>query len=733
MSLVDHASTHVRAGLRLEPAKLAVTSGVRAAFVTVLPLLVGLWLHEPLASWVGFGGFLTTVVDKGGAYRTRAVTTGLFALSLAISVFVGAVFGAHTWAAVPLMFLWGVGCSLVRVYGLEMASVGSSSAIAFAVSLASPVPTVSDAAIRGLLALVGAGWAMSLMLSLWPVRFYRPVRLALATCYANLADYLEALGEAAARAGAPPDWGVLAHRHHLRIRQSLEAARLTSARSRRGRTSESRRGGLLILLLERADQLFAVCATLNDALDGAYAGPDELPVREEVGRVLRAASETLRSIETTVETEASQPRLVIDWRLDGLAAAVKAMDPPAAGGAQPAARSLHFSMTVETIGRLRGTIERVAREIDGLQTDGPARRAVLEPAPMERPWAERVLAPLRANLNPGSVVLRHALRVGTMASMAVVLAALLHLHFGYWITIAVIIVLQPYTGATTLKGFQRVVGTVAGGALATLLAATIHQEAWIMVAIFLLAGTSVALLPINYAVYSTFMTPTFVLLTELRVGDWQLVRWRILANLLGSGLALTGALLLWPSPERTRFPTEISAALQALSDYLQAAIRIPTLGDPSARQRVVEARRRLGLAYVNADASLQRLVAESPGREAELEPCLALLVHTRRLSSSITALTQIPLPSLSDDDRALLNRSTEVLQARLRTMRASFTEERLPAQTIESSLQWPVDSVPLKSQLERVERRLADLEGVARRWKNAWKGSSAGLNSARGR
>ena len=88
----------------------------------------------------------------------------------------------------------------------------------------------------------------------------------------------------------------------------------------------------------------------------------------------------------------------------------------------------------------------------------------------------------------------------------------------------------------------------------TALGALFHDQRAILVLTFVFAASCVALLPVNYAAFSVFLTPTFVLLAEASAGDWNLAETRVLNTLLGGALALAGARFLWPSPERERFP-----------------------------------------------------------------------------------------------------------------------------------------------------------------------------------
>ena len=249
-----------------------------------------------------------------------------------------------------------------------------------------------------------------------------------------------------------------------------------------------------------------------------------------------------------------------------------------------------------------------------------------------------LLAPLRSVLAHDSLVLRHALRVAAVTATAVLLAGLLHLPRGYWVTITAVLILQPYTGATTVKATQRVLGTVLGGILTAGLGALFHDIRAILVLSFVFAAVSVALLPLNYAAFSIFLTPTFVLLAEASAGDWHLATIRVVNTMLGGALALLGARLLWPAPEWDRLPTHLAAALRANREYLRTVVRIfPDRSDTAGRE-LRERRRDAALAAINAEESFQRALGERGGRAESLAPVMTLLTYVRRFTVSIAAL-----------------------------------------------------------------------------------------------
>ncbi|MEO7735660.1 MAG: hypothetical protein ABIY55_32195, partial [Kofleriaceae bacterium] len=133
-----------------------------------------------------------------------------------------------------------------------------------------------------------------------------------------------------------------------------------------------------------------------------------------------------------------------------------------------------------------------------------------------------------------------------------------------------------------------------------------------------------------------FLTPTFVLIAEVHARDTHLVSLRITNTLLGAGLAVLGALLLWPSRESTRAADRLAESLDAAAGYVHEVFAAVTSHAPARSSAVIDARRRAGRALNNADLSLDRLVAEAPPAPI-LEPHMTLATMTRRLAATLSA------------------------------------------------------------------------------------------------
>jgi uncharacterized membrane protein YccC len=183
--------------VKLERVRPDLGGGVRAGFVTMVPLIAAEIFHLPELSWVGLAAFTVALTDKGGMYRTRAGVMFAAAAASAVWMGVAAVVGVSPALAVATTLLVAFAGAMARVYGPLAGSIGTSVTVNFAISLAAPVHDPLDALARSGLILAGGLWTMAVALILWPLRPYRPARLAVARCYRAIADYADDIARAA--------------------------------------------------------------------------------------------------------------------------------------------------------------------------------------------------------------------------------------------------------------------------------------------------------------------------------------------------------------------------------------------------------------------------------------------------------------------------------------------------------------------------------------------------------
>ncbi len=141
---------------------------------------------------------------------------------------------------------------------------------------------------------------------------------------------------------------------------------------------------------------------------------------------------------------------------------------------------------------------------------------------------------------------------GVILAVAMALARFVHLGNAYWIPITAAIVTRPAFRQTVERGLARTVGTLAGAAIATLMAWALHPRfAVLAVLVLAFAAAAYVLLYVNYASFAACVTAYVVfLLTLAGAAEHTIVAHRLLCTVLGAGLAWLGH-ALFDGVERT--------------------------------------------------------------------------------------------------------------------------------------------------------------------------------------
>jgi uncharacterized membrane protein YccC len=695
----------VREAARLQPGRPALRIGLRAALAVAAPMLIASQIGPLAMTWATLGGFGVVLIDKGGAYRTRAVAMLAATLGGAIGVLVGTV--AADSAVTPVVVAAGTAiCALAVTWPGPAVGVGNTIAVQLIVATTLPhdparpwLPAVGFVA--------GGAWTIVLALFLWPVRVYRPARLAAVQCVREIARYA---AEIAARDDQDPGgWRDAVTRRHRAIRETLETARGVLAATRRGRRSEIGRGERLLVLVEATDPLFGVLIGVEEVLDHLSAEA-RAAIAGDLRDGLAAAVARLDDIADRIAVEAALPPLpVLDWRpspaLDAARAALGPLARAEVDHALSLIRRIH-----EDVAGLAGVVDSLESEAELAPAAPPSAGAA--PTAAHTVWTAW-LDELHDSLALDSVVLRHAARVALVTLAAMAATQALHLERAYWATLTAVLLLQPYLPATITRGVQRVGGTIAGGLVAAAVMAIVRDPLGIAIIALGFAALCAAVLQLNYGLYALFLTPAFILLAEVHARDTHLIELRIVNTLLGAGLAVAGAVLLWPSRESTRTGDRLADALDAAAGYTHEVFDAVASHAPARSDAVIAARRRAGRALNHADLSLDRLVAEGPPSEV-LEPVMTLATMTRRLAATLSAFATARHVADPGDAAVALTATGGEIERSLRGVAEALRQGAPPPAYRRRE---PPPGVPelLAARLARVDFQLAILAEAAAR------------------
>jgi uncharacterized membrane protein YccC len=611
-----------------------LSEGLRAACASTAMLLLGNLLHNPLFAWAAIGAFWTCLADAAGTNRMRFASMLSFAL---LSTLCGGLTafasGAGTLAATVAILLFATAGALARVWGAAASQVGILAATACVVMVDRPMHSVRGSLLFLTIYLSGCLFAVALSLTVWRIHPFGPSRMALRAVYGRLADI--ALDSARLLRRDSADFGLWARHaatYRGQARAALETARKVLAKVPSSRVDKRESYENLLLALADTERLFAYLIAVTDACE---RGHHNLREPQRAARVLSALAEVLLRIGRAISED------------PGARPAVQAGKAGDAGELRGELRGGHPRATPAALQRrlqkLAGALETALGEPLSLKLhSGPL--DIEPPTRRERGWIDAALdnlarawVTLKANASLESIGLRHAARVGVAVTAGFMIVRTLHVPFGYWATMATLLILQPSIAGTWPRSIERAAGSIAGGLLAAAIGAAIHSPLGISLVVFPLVCATMALRTVSYSLFVLFLTPTFVLVADFAAPaatQWGYALPRLGNNVLGCSIALLATFLLWPSREPVDFRTRLADAVAANFDYLMGALQHAG-GEDTEVERL---RRGAGLASNNAEEAFNRLRLEKLESSLADRVAITALALLRRVAGTATRM-----------------------------------------------------------------------------------------------
>jgi uncharacterized membrane protein YccC len=151
-----------------------------------------------------------------------------------------------------------------------------------------------------------------------------------------------------------------------------------------------------------------------------------------------------------------------------------------------------------------------------------------------------------------SIIFRHAMRLAVAATIAIGIYKFFRVEHGSWVIITVLVIVKPVFADTRKRAVERILGSVAGGIIAVIIAASVQNIIALDVLLIVFSALAFSHVRTNYGFFALFITPFVVLMIDTVVpGDWQIALVRILATLIGGAIALTVSYLLRPRTAKT--------------------------------------------------------------------------------------------------------------------------------------------------------------------------------------
>jgi uncharacterized membrane protein YccC len=596
---------------RFDLSAISVVEGVRAGLAAAVPIGIGFWLNRPDYSLAALGALLTCICDPVGPMGRRLRLLVAFAalgglLLAGFGVLRAAGIATTVVAAAPALFI----CAYLRVWGQAGQALGNLLAVVLLLGADKPLSLAQAASVAALFA-AGGLWALVLTIVIWRIHPYGPARRAVADVWAALAAQARVLQSLSAGDAGPEAWAREARIGRGNVRACIEYGRTVLMDTLHARGAAGGTAAQNLLRLEAADQVFFAMIGLADMLEQA-----DPPTRHSATGVLRR----LRALLVVLARATERDRLDRLQRFDRTLTAV---------GTDPALDPCLRTFAVQLSERLRLATKFVdpAQYNPGTAVQGD------EGVPLR----EQVTGPLQANLTWHSATLRHAARIAAVVTPALAVTLIWHGTYTHWVTITLVLVMQPFFAITWQHSLKRVGGALLGGAVALVLSLAVRTRAHMAGLLPVFGALALAVRQVNYGVYIAVYTPTVILLVENThpAGSfWRMALFRGGFSVLGGLLAVAANILLWPSWEPDRVRADLQAAVAAHAAYASAVL------NPSPDHDAEQARRAAGLASNNLEASLARAMQEPRrGQRTRFEAAFVADAALRRVAGRLIAIS----------------------------------------------------------------------------------------------
>jgi uncharacterized membrane protein YccC len=592
-----------------------VRPGIVAAIPVTAMMALGTIIDQPVAAiTLGVGAMLNGVAWRSGPGTTTPPLgmMSVAAVMLAVSTVVGTVTGR--WAAVHLAVLFGfcLIAGLSSALGRRGAVVGTQTLIAFIVFGRFPESVLGGLRLAALVLAGGAAQVMFASVVASPLAWRRQ-RQALAVAYdrlAHIARQLTLSGVMAAEAfdGADSALAVPA----LFGESDLAGLITLVAEGRRIRLELLVISGLLQLLTRaEADRATQVRGAVEDALT-------------VLAEVLELISAALRGADSTELTRASDA-------LKRWSDARARIDSP---------------LLEARLASLGGQVRAAGRHTVAVVEDGADRTWRLPHPSLGLGHAPATvladLQHLRDSASLSQPAGRHAVRLAVVVAGTELLTTSLGIPRGYWAVVAAATVLRPNFGQTFTRGAERVLGTVAGAVLATLIAVAIDPTGWGIVAtIGIVAAITFSVFSASFALGVAGLTALIVFLLHGETPDSTTIALdRGLDTILGGSIALA-VFVLWPTWSTDALPGNLRVLLAAQRDYLAAVLSQVQSGTAAAAGAMMPLARHVRVAYSDADSAMSVARGEparTSGGLLGVDAAGAVLAALRRVTYAIHAL-----------------------------------------------------------------------------------------------
>ncbi len=688
-------------------------NGLKITFGIVMPslLLSGLGYLE-LGLYMSMGAMYVSITDHPGPVKHRK--NGMLAANAAmfVTALLTAYIHDYSWLLaieIPLFFfIFGMFTS----YGARASAVGTA---ALLMMIASMHIKDVDPIVFTSLGLSGGLWYMTLSLSLSQIRPYRLAQQMLGESILEVANYLRIragfydskipIGDVYKKLIVKQ---VTINEHQNNIREILFITRK--------RVRETMRSGRLVIMifidiLDLFEQVMSTHINYSD-IRRKYAQSNVLTAIKNIILDIAQALDNLGYALINNEKPGPLPNLesnmeVIKQQIDELEA-----------------QKGSALVLKKTLVNIRSIYRLLEHTYNYFHTDDVPYLSKKEEADLTQFVSHQKFdwKVFKNNLSLESGIFRHSLRLGISALIGYIIAVILpYNEHGYWVLISVLVILKPDFSLTKERNYGRLIGTIGGGVLGTLVLLLVHDDSAKLIIMIVFMVTGFSFNRTRYIVSVLFLTALILILFSFiyQNNDLAVTLERILYTIIGSLIAFMASYFVFPNWEYHHIKIPMEGILKAnLNYFLKIASRF---GDaPASTTDLKLARKNVYVQTANLGAAFQRMLNEPKSKQENISKLNEFLVMNHMLSSYLASLSSLnesdAPPHVNQEHIKSARRTKFLLKEAILHLNDGYVDEDLTFPAVDDS--GPEKSMSdtdfIQRQLRLIKKVSADIEKLTK-------------------
>jgi len=544
--------------------------GLRMAISAIVPLIWGLSTNHIIdAVWITLTAEAVCWVELKGSYawRVRTLASGA-ALAIIFSV-LGSVTGHNIWLSTLCMFAVGFIATLLKNIGDRASGLAICVYLLFILSNAYPTLTLQATEHRAYLVLIGAIWpiAVGMAISL-STPAEQPFRRQIALIWRAVASLVGEVGKG---------WDGAERRSNIRaiylkekdVRTSIDNSFMFFTQMAHQVNEKDKQKYNLVQLRKAASLVAVHIIAMSEEMETINISGVDPSLKIKLSVLFTAMHDTLERMAVFTVTLKPEEKVILNARTSRLKKLVQLSKQYPLPQEQPATKAI--KKIIHLAERSLKLIERSVAHIEDMGSDVLTFRTYSMTKTLFILNPKFVLASLRTLFSFNTFNTRYALRSAIAASIGLFIYKWFNIDHGYWLPFSVMIVIQPYFGATFTKAIERVVGTLAGGVVGSLFLLIDRQVHIIEAILFITFVLMVYYLRRNYAIAAFVITVNLVLLFNLEATlNPLLIVTRALCTVGGSGLAVLAGFALLPTWDKKWLPIHLATSINCNYEYFLA-------------------------------------------------------------------------------------------------------------------------------------------------------------------